>query len=209
MGCPFDKHIDNDELNALVPSSSEATHKLQRLSPDSVREAECHVLSCADCSRKVSKYQRLVYRVPNTIVREAAPRNAGCSRDEDVDWYEVATGLWPELKARELIMHAALCDHCGPLLHRATSANDKAELKMPAPPDRMAPHVWPSRRWQLMRWLAPAMVLLLIVGVSYRIPSSSRTPISGPKFAEFAVNTHRQHKRGSWLWMYSRARSRR
>jgi anti-sigma factor RsiW len=196
LGRPFDKHVDNDELNALVPSSAEATHELQRLSPDAVREAECHVLFCADCSSKVSKYQRLMYRVPNTVFREAAPRNASCPRDEDVDWHEVATGLWPELKTRELIKHAALCDHCGPLLRGATSANDKAELKMPAPSDRMAPRVWPSRRWQLMKWLAPAMALLVIVGVLYRIPLPSRTPISGPKFAEFAVNTHRQHKRG-------------
>jgi hypothetical protein len=39
-----------------------------------------------------------------------------CPYDEDVDWHEVAAGLWPELKAKQLIMHAALCDHCGPLL---------------------------------------------------------------------------------------------
>ena len=40
------------------------------------------------------------------------------------------------------------------------------------------------------------MALLVIVGVLYTIRPSPRTLISGPKFAEFAVNTHRQHIQG-------------
>ena len=77
-------------------------------------------------------------------VSEAAPPGADCPKDEDVDWHEVAAGLWPELKAKQLIMHAALCDHCGPLLRAATSVDDDptpqeekllAELKAPSRPD--------------------------------------------------------------------------
>ena len=41
MGRSFDRHIDNEELNALVPSSSE-TGEVLGLSPDDVREAERH-----------------------------------------------------------------------------------------------------------------------------------------------------------------------
>ena len=76
-------------------------------------------------------------------VSEAAPPGADCPKDEDVDWHEVAAGLWPELKATQLIMHAALCDHCGPLLRAATSVDDDptpqeekllAELKVPSRP---------------------------------------------------------------------------
>ena len=37
MGRPFDKHIDNKELNALVPSSSETGQEVHGLSPDAVR----------------------------------------------------------------------------------------------------------------------------------------------------------------------------
>ena len=59
----------------------------------------------------------------NVVVSEAAPPGADCPKDEDVDWHEVAAGLWPELKAKQLIMHAALCDHCGPLLRAATSVD--------------------------------------------------------------------------------------
>ena len=38
---------------------------------------------------------------------------------------------------------------------------------------------------------------MVIVGVLGTRPPSSPTPLSGPKFAEFAVSTHRQHAQGS------------
>ena len=44
MGRPFDKHIDDQELNALVPSSSESGQELHRLCPDAVREASRGVM---------------------------------------------------------------------------------------------------------------------------------------------------------------------
>jgi anti-sigma factor RsiW len=43
----------------------------------------------------------------------------------------------------------------------------------------------------------PALALLLIVGVLGTRPPSSRTSLSGPGFAEFAVSTHQQHAQGS------------
>ena len=79
------------------------------------------------------------------VVPEAAPRGDDCPKDQDVDWHEVAVGLWPEMKARQLILHAAICDHCGPLLRAATSVDDDptpqeekllAILKAPSRPDR-------------------------------------------------------------------------
>ena len=129
MGRPLDKHIDNRELNALVPSPYENGHGLQELSPDEVREAEHHVHSCADCSSKVSKYWLLVDPVANRVVSKDAPPSSSCPRDEDVDWYEVGAGLWPELKAKQLIAHAALCDHCGLLLRAAASVDMEPTLQ--------------------------------------------------------------------------------
>ena len=38
---------------------------------------------------------------------------------------------------------------------------------------------------------------MVIVGVLGTRPPSSPTPLSGPKFAEFAVSTHRQHAQGN------------
>jgi anti-sigma factor RsiW len=211
MGRPFDKHIDNQELDALVPSSSENGQDLHRLSPGAIREAERHVESCEDCSRKVSKYRRLMHRFSNGVISAAA--GADCPKAEDVDWYEVAAGLWPELKATQLIMHAALCDHCGPLLRAATPVDDDttpqeekllAELKAPSRPviqGRPQPiPLDPSPRWRpFLRWnvFVPAAALVLIVAVLSTMPRSSPTPLSGPEYAKFAVNTHKQHAQGS------------
>ena len=75
--------------------------------------------------------------------RKPRPGRPDCPQDQDVDWYEVAAGLWPESKANQLILHAALCNHCGPLLRAATSVDDEAtpeeekllaELKSPSRP---------------------------------------------------------------------------
>ena len=204
LGRPVDKHIDNEELNALVVPA-DTRQNPHGLSRDSVREAERHVESCGDCSSKVSKYRQLVNRSSNVVVSEAAPPGADCPKD--IDWHEVAAGLWPELKAKRLIMHAALCDHCGPLLRAATNVDDDptpqeekllAELKAPSRPDLTPEPVPPPpspRRF--VRWLVPALALIVIVGVLVTRPPSSPAPLSGQKFAEFAVNTHRQHAQGN------------
>jgi hypothetical protein len=207
LGRPVDKHIDNEELDALVAPSADTGQKPHGLSADAVREAERHVKSCLDCSGKVSKYQQLVNRSPNVVVSEAAPPGADCPNDRDVNWHEVAAGLWPELKAKQLIMHAALCNHCGPLLRAATSVDDDptpqeekllAELKAPSrpdlPPEPVPP---PPSPWRFMGWLVPTVALMLIVVAALVMwPPSSPTPLSGSKFAEFAVSTHRQHAQG-------------
>jgi len=210
MGRPLDKHIDEQELDALVSSSSDG-RKSRGLSPESAREAMCHVDSCAICSRKLSEYRQVVDRLSNLAVSEAA---AGPDCPQDVEWHEVAAGLWPALKAKQLIMHAAMCEHCGPLLRAATNVSDDAtpeeeqllsHLKAPSRPvvqtvREERPHCVESRpAWHfLLRWqiVAPVLAVLVIAGfISTKTPSS-RVSLSGPKFAEFAVDTHRQYVQG-------------
>src|SRR5260370_18570763 len=182
LGRPVDKHISNEELNALVAPSADTGQKLHGLSRDSVREAERHAESCGDCGRKVSKYRQLVNRSSNVMVSETALPAAACPNDSEFSWNEVAAGLFPELKAKQLIMHAPLCDHCGPLLRAATSVDDDptpqeekllAELRAPSrpdlPPEPVPP---PPSPWQFMRWLVPALALIVIVGVLVTRPPS-------------------------------------
>lgn len=215
MGRPFDKHIDTQELNALVPWSSGTRQVRHVLSPEAVREAERHVESCGVCSAKVLEYRHLVGRLSTMVVSEAVSAGPDCPKDEDVDWHEVAAGLWPELQARQLIMHAALCDHCGPLLRSATSANDDptsqeeellARLKAPSRPvvesrpEPIPPSPSSANTWrQFLQWriFVPAVALMVIVGVVSTRRPSSPAPLSGPTFAEFAVRTHRQHAQKS------------
>ena len=214
MGRPFDKHLDSEELDALVPWSPGSGHDLHQLSPDAAREAERHMQSCADCSRKVAKYRQLADR-SNVAVSKAARPGMDCPNDQDVDWAEVAAGCWPELKAKQLIMHAALCDHCGPLLRAATSVDDDPTLQeekllaelnppsrpatkvtvQPIPPHPKAPSIW---RW-FLKWnvSVPAAAFILMVAVLTTLPRSSAKPLSGLEYAKFAVATHKQHAQGN------------
>lgn len=200
MGRPSAKHIDDEELNALVPPASETGHEACGIPADVLSGAERHVAFCPDCSQKVMKYRLIVNRSSNALTGVAQGETV-CPID--VDWYEVATGLWPEMKAKQLISHAAFCDHCGPLLRAAARLNVEptpqeerflAELKAPSRPDAARE---PDRQsWPLMRWLVPALALLAIVGVWGGMSSSSRRSLSGPGLSEFAVNTHREHVQG-------------
>jgi anti-sigma factor RsiW len=215
-GRPLNRHIDSEELNALVAPSLDS-QSAPPLSLDAMREAELHVQSCEECSRKVSEYRMTVGRLSNAVVSDPASPSADCP-DDHFDWHEVAAGLWPQLKSKQLIMHAALCDHCGPLLRAATSVDDDptqeeerflAQLQAPsrpvvnATPQTVSYRPRPVPAWrQLLAWkiLAPAVALILIVILATKPssspPTSSSTLLSGPQFAEFAVNTHRQHSQG-------------
>lgn len=187
-----------------MPSRSEAGRESLGLSADVVREAQLHVRSCLDCGKKVWKYWLLVNRL-SIVTSELAPAGRDCPSDDDVNWFELAAGLWPELKAAQLIQHAALCDHCGPLLRAATRMEHyptPAEQRMvagltvrqhneaPAPPSRRLP-IWLSTKW-----FAAAMALILLAGVWAARPSVSSRPLTGNQIAEFAVATHRQHVQG-------------
>jgi hypothetical protein len=208
LGRPFDKHIDSQELNALVPSASEAGQE-PGLSAETVREAARHVAWCADCRRKVSKYEQVVNRLANAVVSEPAPAGRDCPHDENVDWHEVAAGLWPEVKAKQLILHAALCDHCGPRLRAAAAVKDHLLQSEPEPAAKPvksevrgellhaipgAPALWQQvLHWKI--WVPAVALVGIIAGLGTR-PTSMRTPLSGWQFAEFAVATHREHAQG-------------
>ena len=212
MARPLDKHLDDRELDALVPWNSRA-HKSRGLSPASVHEAMRHVESCSTCKAKVSDYQRLVRELADLAVSKATP-SGDCPIDRDVDWHEVAAGLWPDLRAQQLIMHAATCAHCGPRLRAATSVIDDAspeeeqflaQLKTPSRPTvqtgaKTTPFCAERRpAWQvLLQWqtLGPVFALLLIVAIIGSRMSSSSAGFSVPKFAELAADTHKQYVEG-------------
>src|SRR5215469_5587898 len=203
LGRSLDQHIDNSELSALVPSRFEAGSKFGAEFPHGVIEAQSHVELCPECRSKVQKYSLLVNRLP--IVRpDPAPRGMDCPRD--IDWHEVAAGLWPERKATQLMIHAALCDHCGPLLRAAARAkcNPAAqEDPLPAGLSDSRPSGFTLRTgsrlqlWPSLKWLAPAAALITVAAVLLGTrPAPAPTSLSGAEFAELAVTAHRQHAQG-------------
>jgi len=143
---------------------------------------------------------------------EATAPSAACPAE--VDWHEVAAGLWPEMKTRQLIAHAARCGHCGPLLRAATSIDDEptpqeeeflVQLKAPSCPaiqsHRQAAVVQEESGlfWQrLMGWkvFMPVAALLTLVATIATNLSLPTTHLSGLELSRFAVSTHEQRVRG-------------
>jgi len=114
---PFDKHLDSDELDRLVSLPEMSVSGSEQLSESGLREAQRHVESCNDCSRKLQKHQ-FVHR---EILRMRAPKPSPPTHEcrGDAEWLEVAAGLLPEAETTELMKHAAQCAHCGPRLKNA------------------------------------------------------------------------------------------
>jgi CHAT domain-containing protein len=114
---PFDKHLDSDELDKLVSPMGTGASGSEQLSERPLREAQRHVESCQDCSRKIQMHKS----VQGEILRMRAPNPTPPSQEciADAGWLEVAAGLYPDAKTKELMKHAAQCGHCGPLLKNA------------------------------------------------------------------------------------------
>lgn len=117
MTRPFDKHLDGDELDSLISLPETSVSGSGQLSEASLRTAQRHVESCQDCSRKVQTHRF----VQSEILRMRVPKPLSPTPEcfGDAEWLEVAAGLLPDEKSRELVKHAAQCGRCGPLLKQA------------------------------------------------------------------------------------------
>jgi CHAT domain-containing protein/tetratricopeptide (TPR) repeat protein len=117
---PFDQHLDSDEIDELVSSDTASVTDTGRLSEQDLGEARRHVESCQDCSRKVQMHKSVQSEILGVGVHSNVPAGPDCLTD--TEWLDVAAGLLPEAKTRELMKHAAQCGHCGPLLKNAAEA---------------------------------------------------------------------------------------
>jgi CHAT domain-containing protein/cytochrome c-type biogenesis protein CcmH/NrfG len=117
---PFDKHLDSDELDRLVSLQETSVSGSEQLSELALGEAQRHVESCQDCSRKLQRHKFVHSEILRMRVPNPSPPTPECMGD--AEWLEVAAGLLPEAKTRALMKHAAQCGHCGPLLKSAAEA---------------------------------------------------------------------------------------
>lgn len=140
------------------------------------------------------KYQQIVAGL--SLSSATVSTGAGSTCPEGVEWHEVVAGSWPEMKTRQLILHAAACDHCGPLLRAATREAGQAKAGEAAAATPNSELVVPQRRsWHILRWAIPLGSVTMVLAVLLAIPLSSI--ISGTKYAEFAARAHGRHVRGN------------
>jgi len=114
---PLDRHLDGDELDALLMPQALGVSPSGRLSEEALREAQRHIESCQDCDRKVQMHRSAQNAISLRATSGQARRGTNCS--EETEWVRVAAGLLEEDEAKELMRHAAQCGHCGPLLKAA------------------------------------------------------------------------------------------
>jgi CHAT domain-containing protein/cytochrome c-type biogenesis protein CcmH/NrfG len=117
---PFDKHLDSDELDGLLSLQRMGVSDSEQISEQSLREAQRHVESCPDCSRNLQMHKYVQSEILRMRALTPSPPTPECIGD--AEWLEVAAGLLPDAKTRELMKHAAQCGHCGPLLKNAAEA---------------------------------------------------------------------------------------
>jgi CHAT domain-containing protein/tetratricopeptide (TPR) repeat protein len=124
---PLDRHLDADELDALVASQAPGVTVAGRRSEEAVREAQHHVESCQDCDRKVQMHRSAQSAISLRAMSGQAVKGPNCS--DETEWIRVAAGLLEEGEAKERMSHAAQCGNCGPLLKAAVkSLSDEATL---------------------------------------------------------------------------------
>lgn len=116
MTRPFDRHLNDDELDALVWSQARVTNS-ERFYERTIAEARDHVESCEDCQRNVRMHNSVQSEISKAAECSSIPAGPTCI--EDSKWIRVAAGLLPEDETRELMKHSAQCGHCGPLLRNA------------------------------------------------------------------------------------------
>jgi hypothetical protein len=114
---PFDRHLDTDELDALVWPEGERVQSSEHLSAQAIEEAQHHLESCENCHRKVQMHRTVQSEISGRTSRKGDTKGPNCS--DETEWAKVAAGLFEETEARELMKHAAQCGHCGPLLKAA------------------------------------------------------------------------------------------
>jgi hypothetical protein len=109
------EHLSNAQIENYGDRTSGAE-------PDADREAElveAHLQDCSSCRSRLLDFQRAHFALladpkqptDHTVNPASTP---DCPSEDDLR--QLAAGLLPEAVGDKLTRHAAICDHCGPLL---------------------------------------------------------------------------------------------
>ena len=120
MTRPLDKHLDLDELDALVSSRGTTITQAGGREEQELKEAERHVASCHDCALKLKLLRSMQSDLSSPEPMRPVPPGPQCL--DETEWQSVAAGLLSTPETRERMIHASQCAHCGPLLKQAAEA---------------------------------------------------------------------------------------
>jgi CHAT domain-containing protein/tetratricopeptide (TPR) repeat protein len=114
---PSDRHLDAAELDALLLGSTDQVIGADWITNSALEEVRRHVESCPECGLRVQTHRS----VQNEILRIVAPTKSAPGPDcvAEAEWLELAAGVLPDTRARDLLKHVSQCGHCGPLLKDA------------------------------------------------------------------------------------------
>ena len=125
----LDNHLDEVEIEALLSSSGEDGAVAGSLSGRSTEDAERHLESCEECSRKVRMHRDMLHTLQRLRGSHGTGHASMCPNNVDIDWTAVAAGLLSETETEPLLAHASNCEHCGALLSEA--AHDLSDEESP------------------------------------------------------------------------------
>ena len=111
---PGDRHLTEEEVERL--SRIQGTIVLGDQSNPEDASGK-HVSECPDCRSRLE--QAIVVNSKLASLRFSVSRSPGEFCPSNDEWRNLASGLGTERRSRDMIEHAANCDHCGPLLNEA------------------------------------------------------------------------------------------
>lgn len=110
------KHLDVEQIERLMRARSEEKPGVPVA--EGLEDAQRHLMSCGFCQKLIA-----MERENDQILRGLrVDFSAGSSSDcpSEIQLCDLVGGLTGEKEAEKLLAHASECEHCGPVLRRAT-----------------------------------------------------------------------------------------
>jgi CHAT domain-containing protein len=112
-----EKHLSIQQIEQLLEARTR--NQTEDAQPESVREANRHLVKCEQCRKVVSLLERWDRFRNETGDPRLAERTPTCP--PDLALLELAAGLTSDREAEELLEHVAACPYCGPLLRHSSA----------------------------------------------------------------------------------------
>jgi CHAT domain-containing protein/tetratricopeptide (TPR) repeat protein len=180
---PGDRHLTDEELEWLsrVPRTTASGQK--NMSGD---EPDKHLADCLDCRRRLELVVAANSKLASLQVAMPGIRQEFCP-DEN-EWLKLAAGIADESVTRQMLEHAANCDHCGPMLKNALAILSEE----PSADEQKVMSSLASIKSEWQTRLAGQLVVASSKAADPAVegPSEGR-PISGPSWWRLASTTRR------------------